>query len=172
MNKNIGIILVLIVVAGLGFLVYSSNLMKNNIDTISDTAVVQIDKEPVQFDNEKKVQADTEIVQVDKQTVQAGSYEAYSPEKLSKAATGDVLLFFHASWCPSCRSLNKNIEENIASIPEGLTILKLDYDNQTELKKKYGVTTQHTLVQVDASGTMIKKWSGGSKLENILSQLQ
>lgn len=104
--------------------------------------------------------------------MKAGSYEAYAPEKLARAETGDVVLFFHASWCPSCRGLNSNIESNLKSIPQSVTILKTDYDKETELKKKYGVTYQHTLVQVDESGNMIKKWSGGGTLDNLLSQIQ
>lgn len=104
--------------------------------------------------------------------VQKGSYEAYSPDKIARAESGDVVLFFHASWCPSCRGLNSNIEVNRDSIPEGLTILKLDYDKEVELKKKYGVTTQHTLVQVDKDGNLIKKWSGGGSLTTIVNQVK
>lgn len=102
----------------------------------------------------------------------AGTYEAYAPEKLARAATGDVVLFFHASWCPSCRFLDSGIRGHLEDIPNGLTILKLDYDQEVELKKKYGVTTQHTLVQVDADGTLIKKWSGGITVESIVAELQ
>ncbi len=104
--------------------------------------------------------------------VKIGSYEAYSAEKLARAETGDVVLFFHASWCPSCRGLNTSIENNQKLIPEGVSILKLDYDKETELKKKYGVTTQHTLVQVDKDGNLIKKWSGSGSLEVLLSQIK
>ncbi len=102
----------------------------------------------------------------------AGSYVAYSGDKIAMAATGDVVLFFHATWCPSCKALNSDIEKNVSAIPAGVTILKTDYDKEVELKKKYGVTSQHTLVQVDKDGNLIKKWSGGSKLENLLSQIQ
>ena len=105
-------------------------------------------------------------------TTTPGSYEAYAPEKLARVATGDVVLFFHAPWCPTCRALNANIEANLSAIPSQVTILKTDYDSQTELKKKYGVTYQHTLVQVDAQGTMIKKWSGGNALADLLAQIQ
>ena len=101
-----------------------------------------------------------------------GSYETYSADKIARAETGDVVLFFNASWCPSCRGLDTNIEKNIKSIPAGVSILKVDYDTNPELKKKYGVTYQHTLVQVDKNGNMIKKWSGGSTLDNLLSQIQ
>ncbi len=104
--------------------------------------------------------------------MKAGSYEAYSADKLVRAETGDVVLFFHASWCPSCRGLNSSIEGNLTSIPEGVTILKTDYDTETELKKKYGITYQHTLVQVDKDGNMIKKWSGSPSLDSLLAQIQ
>ena len=98
----------------------------------------------------------------------AGSYEAYSPEKLAKAETGDVVLFFHADWCPSCRGLESDINANLGNIPDGVHILKLDYDTETDLKKKYGVVRQHTLVQVDESGNAIKTLTG---LTNTLTQV-
>lgn len=101
-----------------------------------------------------------------------GSYETYESSKLARAETGDVVLFFHAPWCPTCRALNADIEENRTSIPDGVTILQTDYDTNTDLKKKYGVTYQHTLVQVDAAGNMIKKWSGGNTLSSVLSMIQ
>jgi thiol-disulfide isomerase/thioredoxin len=101
-----------------------------------------------------------------------GSYEVYAPEKIARAEHGDVVLFFHASWCPSCRSLDSNIEANKSSIPAGLSILKVDYDKETELKKKYGVTYQFTMVQVGADGSLIKKWSGSPTLADLASQVQ
>jgi thioredoxin 1 len=104
-------------------------------------------------------------------TSATGSYEAYSADKIAQAADGTVVLFFHAAWCPSCRALNANIEANRSEIPSGVSILKADYDEETELRKKYGVTTQHTLVQVDKDGNLIKKWSGGSTLDSIISQI-
>lgn len=111
-------------------------------------------------------------VMEDKTMMKVGFYDTYTTDKLAMAETGDVVIFFHASWCPSCRGLNSDIEKNANAIPEAVTILKADYDKETELKKMYGVTTQHTLVQVDKSGNMIKKWSGGSSLANLLSQIQ
>lgn len=101
----------------------------------------------------------------------SGSYEAYTPTKLAKAEDGDVVLFFRASWCPTCKTLDKNIKENLGSIPNSLTILDVDYDNSTELKRKYGVTYQHTLVQVDKDGNMIKKWSGSPTLQSLVNEV-
>jgi len=102
----------------------------------------------------------------------SGSYEAYAPEKLARANNGDVVLFFHASWCPSCRSQEKAILDNAAGIPEGLSILKVDYDSNVDLRQKYDVRLQHTFVQVDAEGNQIAQWSGGTDLAAVLKNVQ
>jgi thiol-disulfide isomerase/thioredoxin len=102
----------------------------------------------------------------------SGSYETYTESKLAKAENGKVVLFFRASWCPSCRTLDSDIKANKAMIPAGLTILDIDYDQATALKQKYGVTTQHTLVQVDAKGEMLNKWSGGATLASVVTNLK
>ncbi len=102
----------------------------------------------------------------------AGSYEAYAQEKLARATDGDVVLFFHAPWCPTCRSADSAITATAASIPSGFTILKTDYDSNTRLRQVYGVTSQHTFVQVDASGNLIKKWSGSASVVDIVAQVK
>lgn len=101
-----------------------------------------------------------------------GSYEAYSPEKLARAAEGDVVLFFKADWCPTCRALDADITENIGHIPSGVSILTVDYDTETELRQRYGVTVQHTLVQVSDDGSMIKKWSGSPTLARLVDEIE
>jgi thiol-disulfide isomerase/thioredoxin len=102
----------------------------------------------------------------------AGVYAPYDASKLAMANSGDVVLFFKASWCPSCRTLDADIKANLDAIPAGLTILEVDYDNSAAMKQQYGVTSQHTLVQVDASGKLIKKWSGGATLSSVVAQVQ
>jgi thiol-disulfide isomerase/thioredoxin len=101
-----------------------------------------------------------------------GSYEAYAPEKLALANDGKVVLFFRASWCPTCRVLDADIRGNLGNIPEGVAILDVNYDTATELKQKYGVTYQHTLVQVDAEGNQIAKWTGSPTLAALLGQVE
>jgi thioredoxin-related protein len=54
-----------------------------------------------------------------------------------------------------------------SEIPENVNLLKVDYDNSSELKLKYGVTMQHTFVLVDAKGEMIKKWSGSKDSKDL-----
>lgn len=165
MNKNSAILLAIIVIVAVGVFAFSGNKTEKN-EVVTTTPA---------FQNEAPVDEVTTTEQVDQQVLgmtTSGSYETYSSEKVAMAEANDVVIFFHASWCPSCRGLNADIEKNVSKIPSGVTILKADYDKETELKKKYGVTTQHTLVQVDKDGNLIKKWSGGSALENLLSQIQ
>ncbi len=101
-----------------------------------------------------------------------GSYDFYSADKLALADHGTVVLFFKASWCPSCKTVDADIKANRASIKEGLTILEVDYDNSAALKQKYGVTYQHTFVQVDSKGNLIAKWSGSPTLKDIEAHIK
>lgn len=85
----------------------------------------------------------------------AGQYVDYSDDILS-STSGTKVLFFHAPWCPQCRALDASIKSG--TIPAGVTIIKVDYDTSQALRQKYGVTTQTTLVRVDDSGNIVKKY--------------
>lgn len=85
-------------------------------------------------------------------------------------AKDDVVLFFHASWCPTCKATEENLNADPTGIPAGLTIVKVDYDNSDELKQQYGITTQHTFVQVDADGNELAKWTGTLTADDIAGQ--
>jgi thiol-disulfide isomerase/thioredoxin len=85
-------------------------------------------------------------------------------------AEGDVVLFFAADWCPTCQEATTNLEADLAAIPAGLAIVRVDYDNSDELKQKYGVTVQHTFVQVDPEGNEVAKWSGSVTADEIAKQ--
>ncbi len=113
-------------------------------------------------DDEKMMDDDKEVV------MKTGTYTAYDKALIGK--TDNTVIFFAATWCPSCRALDAGITSG--EVPEGLTILKADYDSEKDLKKKYGVVSQHTLVQVDADGALIKKWSGWSTVESIVEKLK
>lgn len=104
--------------------------------------------------------------------MEKGSYETYSPEKLALAKTGKVIIFFKAGWCPTCNTVDADVKEHLGEIPTGVNILIADYDTSTDLKKKYGVTYQHTFVQVDAQGNLIKKWSGSPTLAMIVKEIK
>lgn len=89
----------------------------------------------------------------------------------AQAGTGDVVIYFHANWCPICRALEPDIRKNLSNLPKGLTILKADYDQETALKKQYGVTYQTAFVQVDDSGIKLKLWIGTTSALDIADQL-
>ena len=103
-----------------------------------------------------------------------GSYISYANYAGNQDKYKDfkVVLFFHAPWCPTCQALDKNINANLGTIPEKTVIVKTDYDSSNDLKKKYGVTYQHTMVQVDSSDNKIKKWSGSPELKDLLAEIQ
>lgn len=101
-----------------------------------------------------------------------GTYEAYDASRLAMAADGKVVLFFRASWCPTCRALDADIKKNLSAIPADVTILDVDYDRYADLKKRYGITTQHTLVQVDADGKELGKWVGSAGLAEIVKNVR
>ena len=182
MNKKliIGIIFLVIVAVGSG--IYFSNNSKREM-SLGDTAKggegstldQEKDKEAMKQSESEETTMKTDVMAKKEDTSMpngAGSYETYSPEKIAKAATGNVVLFFRASWCPTCRALDADIKAHLKDIPSALTILDVDYDNSTSLKEKYGVTYQHTFVQVDANGSLIKKWSGSPTLASLVSQVK
>jgi hypothetical protein len=43
-------------------------------------------------------------------------------------------------------------------VPEGVAIIKVDYDTSQKLRQKYGVTLQTTIVRVDDNGELVKKY--------------
>ncbi|MEK7105918.1 MAG: thioredoxin family protein [Patescibacteria group bacterium] len=172
MNKKIVIVLVVIAVVLVGAFIYKGNQGTDEIKINSENNFVNTSSEPVGEQTDGQTGAEKKIVDVGVSVNESGTYEPYADSKISKAVTGDVVLFFRASWCPTCRSLDKDIKENLSNIPSTLTILDVDYDNSTALKQKYGVTYQHTLVQVDKDGNLIKKWSGSPDLDALVSQVQ
>jgi thioredoxin 1 len=97
--------------------------------------------------------------------MKSANYVEYTKEAFEKAGTMDKtkrVLFFKASWCPSCRSADEAFNKDVKKIPTNIVIFKADYDKETALKEKYGITRQHTFVYVDAKGMEVKKWSGGA----------
>ena len=80
----------------------------------------------------------------------------------SKYADSTKVYFFHASWCPICQSIDKEITADVTKIPTGVTLIKTDFDTSTSLRQKYGVTTQYTFVQVDSNDNETAQWSATS----------
>lgn len=79
---------------------------------------------------------------------QALTVTPYSAQALSKlqAAGEPVALHFHADWCPTCRAQDKALEVLKADPALNIAVLTVDYDKESELKKKLKVLGQSTFV--------------------------
>ena len=73
----------------------------------------------------------------------------YTEDNFKKALLwwDQVLLLFKANWCSSCKVLEEEIQEQW--IPRWILIMYVDFDKEFELRKKYKVNNQHTVVYVD-----------------------
>ena len=99
-------------------------------------------------------------------------YQPYSEQALAEASADEkVVLFFSAAWCSTCTVLRDDIAANQQSIPEGVLVLLVDFDDSTELKQQYEVVYQHTLVQVDRTGQGIARWQLSRSLDELLATI-
>ena len=94
-------------------------------------------------------------------------YVPYNAKDFAADTANKRVLFFAASWCPTCRAADAEFKAKLKDIPKDVVIYKTDYDTETALKTKYGITHQHTFVYVNAKAEAIKKWSGGAIAEII-----
>lgn len=186
MNKNTGIIIGVIALVVIVGGIYASTNSKDDAMMAKEKMEQQAMEDQKMADEKMMMEKDammktdsmmkkdeTSMVEKADTMMKAGSYEAYSAEKVMLASsTHDVVLFFRASWCPTCIAVDKDIKANLGKIPASLSILDVNYDNSSDLKKKYGVTYQHTFVQVDKDGNMIKKWSGSPTLSALVSEVK
>lgn len=154
-NKTLLIVLIVIVLAVIGFILFRSPEAEAPTagDAVGGTEAVE-------------EAADGDM------SAGAGSYEPYDAETFVLADKSTRVLFFRAGWCPTCRTLDGDIRANLDKIPENITIIDVNYDTETALKQRYGVTYQHTLVQVDAAGNTLAKWSGSPTLASLLAQVR
>ena len=100
-----------------------------------------------------------------------GKYVTESKYRADKAAyeDGNTVLFFYAAWCPDCQAADASLKE--AGVPDEINVVKIDYDAANDLRKKYGVTQQHTFVLIGADGEQVKKWTGSASGADIASKV-
>jgi thiol-disulfide isomerase/thioredoxin len=156
-RKVLGIIAAVILAIG-GGVVYLVN------DTAGDDAVPKTVGSVTQPSNQTQTSQQPA-------SQQPGAYVDYSQSVIADTA-GTKMLFFHAPWCPQCRALEADIQQN--GVPSGVTIIKVDYDTNQSLRQKYGVTIQTTFVRIDDAGNLIEKYVAYDKptinavVENLL----
>lgn len=166
-KRNIILIGVIVFAFAITIGIYSLSQSKNDIVS-NDSTLQQEAMEKVQENvTDEEAAISTPVEEPVIETV-PGKYIEYSGSSLTDKQN---VIFFAASWCPTCRGLDQSINSELSLIPSDLTILKANYDSENELKRKYGVTYQHTLVQVDQEGNLLKKWNGSQDIEDIINQL-
>lgn len=107
----------------------------------------------------------------------SSQYVEYSRAQLDLGSNKRRVLFFYADWCPTCRPADANFKANLNNIPKDVVIIRVNYnDSQTdqeekELATQYGITYQHTYVQIDSSGDEVTKWNGGA-LDELLANIK
>ena len=100
-------------------------------------------------------------------------YVVYSKAAYDGASDKRRVLYFYATWCPSCKQANEDFTANPNKIPEDVVVIRTNYNDpdtdqeEKDLAKKYGITYQHTFVQVDAQGKELTKWNGGQTDELV-----
>lgn len=108
---------------------------------------------------EKNTKASITVGDGDEENVAEAVYQDYSvSERDAVHGKKAYALFFHASWCPTCRVMEKNILADLDSFPEGTNILKADFDSEKELRGELEVKIQSTIVIFDAAGNVV--WNG------------
>ncbi|MCP4522983.1 MAG: thioredoxin family protein [Candidatus Gracilibacteria bacterium] len=147
----------------------SLNELELDTETIEKTVSIQ-NEESTKSVEVVSVEETVEVTPVAAVEVkEAGKFVPFTTEAVA-ATTGTKVLFFHASWCGSCNSAANEFTSE--SAPDELSIFDVDYDSNIDLRKQYGVTTQHTFVQIDENGKMLKRWFGSRNYGDILNELQ
>lgn len=77
------------------------------------------------------------------------------------AAAGKTVVFFYAAWCPNCRATITELNARFDEVNPDLTLVIADYDKESALKGKFGVTYQDTFVLLDKAGNSVKSWNSG-----------
>jgi len=166
MKNPIKFAVIVIVVAVLGIGAFTLSQNSSQSDTIMPREDAAMKPTDTLMKNDELTMKNTDDTMIGDKMM-SSQYVEYLKTALDNASTSRRVLFFYASWCPTCRQADLNFKENESKIPEDVTIIRVNYnDSETDqeekdLAKKYGVTYQHTFVQIDGEGKEITKWNGG-----------
>lgn len=82
-------------------------------------------------------------------------------------------LYFKANWCLNCKLLEEELKEK--GFPDWVDIYEVDFDEAQDLRKKYLVNNQHTLVILDREKKEIWRdisWNYNKVIETIEKALE
>ena len=100
-----------------------------------------------------------------------GGYMEYGANTLEQTKELRRVFFFYANWCPYCKAADVDFQQNVTMIPNDVVLIRVNYsDSDTDdvekgLAGQYGITYQHSFVQIDQDGKVITSWNGGGTKE-------
>jgi len=146
-------------------------------DKSSDDKMMNDDDSMMEEDDSSMEKDDAMMMDDDSMMSSTSKYVTYSPSALSDNADKKRVLFFYASWCPTCKPADADFSAHADQIPDGVAVIRVNYndpetdDDEKALAQKYGVTYQHTYVQIDSQGNPVTKWNGG-QLKELLASIK
>lgn len=183
-NYTIYIILGLLILIGVVAFISQSNKadvmdsnlekMENKDQVIEDEAMEPKDE---MTETEEATESNDSTIEDDEAMMPQGVYVNYTPEKLSQASGTRRILYFYANWCPTCKVANEDLENNFDKLPKDVSVIRVNYNdtdtdqNEKDLAKKYGITYQHTFVQIDENGEALVTWNGG-EIDELLTMIK
>jgi len=159
MNKWI-LVIALVILGVLGVSFYSSQQEPQQETTKDSPAMDKMDK-----DEHQMMMSDQ------------NRYVEYSKAALDKAANNRRVLYFYANWCPICKPADADFKANSNKISSDVIVIRVNYNDsdtdqeEKDLAQKYGITYQHTFVQIDGEGNKITAWNGG-QINELLKNIR
>ncbi|MFI9569020.1 thioredoxin domain-containing protein [Streptomyces rishiriensis] len=82
-----------------------------------------------------------------------------------------VVLYVYADWCGPCKALSPIVEEVSAELGDRMRVLKLDYDQAEQARRKYAIDAVPTLL-VTVGGAPVARILGAMGKDELLAQLR
>ncbi|OCL83116.1 thioredoxin family protein [Arcobacter porcinus] len=96
------------------------------------------------------------------------SFEELNKDNFHQKIEGkNVIIDFHAPWCPPCKILAVNLEEFDVIKHDNVEVFKVNIDNEQELSRIYKVRRLPTII-LFKDGEMIKQYAGIKTADELL----
>ena len=102
-------------------------------------------------------------------------YNGSGYQKASKASAGrPVLLYFHATWCPYCKKLEREVFSNgaVKGYLNDVVKVKIDAEKEGRLSKKYRVDAYPRVFAADLITGKTKRISTSVSPQEFIRQCQ
>ena len=161
MSKNLVFGLAVIMIALAGYFYTTTQKPASEATTVQENTIVK-----------------NEIVKTESaMTTDSPRYTPFTPDLLTTSSSTRRILYFYATWCPSCKVANAEFLASPEKIPQDVVVLRVNYndpdtdEDEKALARKYNITYQHTFVQIDKGGNEITKWNGGG-ISELLAKIK